>query len=35
VAAIFGTFLLTFPWILEVLVTFTNALFGDFTQYIK
>jgi flagellar biosynthesis protein FliQ len=35
VAAIFGVFLLTFPWILEVLVTFTNALFGDFTMYIK
>ncbi len=35
VAAIFGVFLLTFPWILEVLVTFTTALFGDFTQYIK
>ena len=35
VAAIFGLFLLTFPWILQVLVTFTNALFGDFSLYIK
>ena len=35
VAAIFGVFLLTFPWILQVLVTFTTSLFADFTQYIQ
>jgi flagellar biosynthetic protein FliQ len=35
VVAIFVVFLVTFPWALRVLVTFTAALFGDFTQYIK
>lgn len=35
VAAIFIVFLLAFPWILRVLVSFTTALFGDFTPYIK
>ena len=35
VAAIFGVFLLSFPWIMEVLITFTNSLFGDFSMYIK
>jgi flagellar biosynthesis protein FliQ len=35
VAAIFAAFLLAFPWILRVLVSFTTALFSDFTPYIK
>jgi flagellar biosynthesis protein FliQ len=35
VAAIFGVFLVTFPWVLQVMVTFTTALLGDFTPYIK
>lgn len=35
VAAIFGIFLISFPWILQVLVSFTTALFGDFSPYIK
>lgn len=35
VAAIFGIFLVSFPWILQVLVSFTSALFGDFTPYIR
>lgn len=35
VAAVFGMFLLLFPWIMQILVTFTTALLGDFTLYIK
>jgi flagellar biosynthesis protein FliQ len=35
VVAMFVVFLLTFPWALRVLVTFTANLFGDFTPYIK
>lgn len=35
VIAIFVVFLITFPWILQVLSTFTAALFGDFTPFIK
>lgn len=35
VAAVFGVFLLLFPWIMQILVTFTTALLGDFTLYIK
>lgn len=35
VIAIFAIFLISFPWILRVLITFTAALFGDFTPYIK
>jgi flagellar biosynthesis protein FliQ len=35
VIAIFGIFLAVFPWILQILLTFTNALFSDFTPYIK
>ncbi len=35
VIAILVVFLVTFPWALRVLVTFTAALFGDFTPYIK
>ena len=33
--AIFVVFLVTFPWILQVLLTFTNAIFSDFTPFIK
>lgn len=32
---IFVVFLLTFPWLLRLLVTFTSSIFGDFTRYIK
>jgi len=35
VIAIFGIFLAVFPWILRILLSFTTALFGDFTPYIK
>lgn len=35
VIAIFAVFLFTFPWILRVILTFTSALFSDFTPYIK
>lgn len=35
VIAIFVVFLLTFPWLLHVLVTFTASIFGDFTPFIK
>lgn len=28
-------FLLTFPWALRILITFTTALFSDFKLYIK
>ncbi len=35
VAVIFVVFLVTFPWVLRVLVTFTATLFGDFSPYIK
>lgn len=35
VVAIFVVFLISFPWALRVLVTFTTSLFGDFTPYIK
>ncbi len=35
VAAIFVVFLITFPWALRVLVSFTTALLGDFTPYIR
>lgn len=35
VIAIFTVFLLTFPWILQVLMTFTATIFGDFTPFIK
>ncbi len=33
--AIFIVFLVAFPWILQVLLTFTNSIFSDFTQFIK
>jgi flagellar biosynthesis protein FliQ len=35
VMAIFVVFLITFPWILRVLTTFTSSIFGDFTPFIK
>jgi flagellar biosynthesis protein FliQ len=35
VVAIFLVFLISFPWALRILITFTQALFGDFSPYIK
>jgi flagellar biosynthetic protein FliQ len=35
VFAIFAIFLVTFPWALRVLVTFTESLLADFTPYLK
>ena len=35
VVAMFVVFLITFPWALRVLVTFTSTLFGDFSPYIR
>lgn len=35
VIAIFVVFLATLPWALHVLVTFTSALFSDFSPFIK
>lgn len=35
VIAIFVVFLVAFPWILQVITTFTAALFGDFAPFIK
>jgi len=35
VVAIFAAFLIAFPWILQVLLTFTASLFNDFTPFIK
>jgi flagellar biosynthetic protein FliQ len=35
VIAILVVFLVTFPWLLRILVTFTAALFGDFSSYVK
>ena len=35
VIVIFGVFLITFPWILRVLLTFTESIFRDFTPFIK
>jgi flagellar biosynthetic protein FliQ len=35
VIAIFAVFLLMFPWILHILVTFTESILGDFTPFIK
>lgn len=35
VIVMFVIFLITFPWILRVLLTFTSSIFGDFTPYIK
>ena len=35
VIAIFAVFLITFPWVLRILTTFTASIFGDFTPFIK
>lgn len=35
VIAILIIFLVTFPWLLRILTSFTAALFDDFTPYIK
>lgn len=35
VIVMFGIFIASFPWILEVLLTFTSAIFSDFSPYIK
>lgn len=35
VVAIFIVFLVTFPWLLRVLVTYTANILGDFTPFIK
>ena len=35
VVAIFVVFLVTFPWALRVIVTFTTTLLGDFTPYLR
>lgn len=35
VVAIFVVFLVTFPWILRVLVTFTSSILSDFTPFLK
>lgn len=35
VIAIFVVFLITFPWILRVLTTFTASIFGDFTPFVR
>jgi flagellar biosynthesis protein FliQ len=35
VVAMLGVFLVTFPWALRVLVSFTAALFGDFGAYVR
>lgn len=35
VVAMFVVFLVSFPWALRIIVTFTAALFSDFTPYIQ
>jgi flagellar biosynthetic protein FliQ len=35
VIAIFVVFLVTFPWVLRVLITFTSSILSDFTPYIN
>jgi flagellar biosynthetic protein FliQ len=35
VVAVFTVFLVTFPWLLRVLVTFTDHILSDFTPFIK
>ena len=35
VVAIFAIFLISFPWILRVLLTFTASLFSDFSPFLK
>ncbi len=33
--AVFVVFLVTFPWLLRILVTFTDTILSDFTPFIK
>ena len=35
IIAILVVFLITFPWAIRVVITFTSALLSDFTPYIK
>ena len=35
VIVIFTVFLITFPWILRVILTFAESIFLDFTPYIQ
>jgi flagellar biosynthesis protein FliQ len=35
VVAMFVVFLVTFPWALRVLMTFTTTLLGDFGPYVR
>lgn len=35
VVAVFVVFLVTFPWLLRILVTFTANILSDFTPFIK
>ena len=35
VIVIFTVFLVTFPWILQLVLTFTESIFSDFTPYIR
>lgn len=35
VIAILVVFLVTFPWVLRVLITFTSSILSDFTPFIK
>lgn len=35
VVAIFVVFIVTFPWILRVLITFTSSILSDFTPFVK
>lgn len=35
VVAVFVVFLVTFPWLLRILVTFTGNILSDFTPFIK
>ncbi len=35
VIVIFTVFLISFPWILQIMLTFTESIFNDFTPYIR
>lgn len=35
VIVIFTVFLISFPWILQVVLTFAESVFSDFTPYIR
>lgn len=35
VVAVLVVFVVAFPWILRILISFTTELFGNFTPYIK